>query len=57
MPKNIKGGNKSKSLKNSNGENKNREIALPDQSDDSHIVIITKVQGDSRYLCQIVNSN
>lgn len=57
MPKNIKGGNKSKSLKNSNGENKNREIALPDQSDDSHIGIITKVQGDSRYLCQIVNSN
>jgi len=57
MPKNLKGGNKSKSLKNSTDHNKNRDIPLPDLSDDSHIGIITKVQGDSRYLCQIVNSN
>lgn len=57
MPKNLKGGNKSKSLKNSTDHNKNREIPLPDDSDDSHIGVITKVQGDSRYLCQIVNSN
>ena len=57
MPKNLKGGNKSKSLKNSTDHNRTREIEVPDIKDDSHIGIITKVQGDSRYLCQIVNSN
>lgn len=56
MPKNIKGGKKTKGLKNSDVSTKNREIAIPMQEDDSHIGIITKIQGDSRYLCQIVDS-
>jgi hypothetical protein len=55
MPKNLKGGNKAKSQKNSSGPVKNREIPVPETDDDSHIAIITKVQGDGRYLCQIVN--
>ena len=55
MPKNLKGGNKAKSQKNSNGPIKNREIPVPETDDDSHVAIITKVQGDGRYLSQIVN--
>jgi len=55
MPKNTKGGNKAKSQKNSSGFKKNREIPVPEEDDDSHIAIITKVNGDGRYLCQIIN--
>ena len=55
MPKNLKGGNKAKSQKNSSGPVKNREIAVPESDDDSHIAIVTNVRGDGRYLCQIVN--
>jgi hypothetical protein len=55
MPRNLKGGNKAKSQKNSSCPTKERDIALPDSSDDSHIAIITKVNGDFRYLCKIVN--
>jgi hypothetical protein len=55
MPKNLKGGNKAKSQKNSTNPGKNREIPTPEIDDDSHVAIITKVQGDGRYLCQIVN--
>jgi hypothetical protein len=55
MPKNLKGGNKAKSQKNSSGPVKNREIPVPETDDDSHVAIITKVQGDGRYLSQIVN--
>jgi len=55
MPKNLKGGNKTKSQKNSSGPIKNREIPVPEEGDDSHVAIITKVQGDGRYLSQIVN--
>ncbi len=57
MGKNIKGGKKTKSLKNSNGEVKNRDIPVPEEVDDSHVGIITKVQGDGRYLCQIVDKD
>ncbi len=57
MPKNVKGGNKAKSQKNSSGQEKKREVATPEEEDDSHIAIITKVHGDSRYLCQIVDQN
>jgi hypothetical protein len=57
MPKNLKGGNKAKSQKNSSGPIKNRDIPVPESEDNSHVAIITKVQGDSRYLCQIVNSD
>ena len=57
MPKNVKGGNKTKSLKNSSGHVKKREVATPEEEDDSHIATITKIQGDSRYLCQIVDEN
>jgi hypothetical protein len=57
MPKNIKGGKKAKSLKNSTTPNKARDIPFPEKEDDSHVALITKVQGDSRYLCQIVNVN
>ena len=56
MPKNLKGGNKAKSLKNSTDIAKNREIEVPDSNDDSHIGIITKVNGDGRYICQIVDA-
>jgi translation initiation factor IF-1 len=56
MPKNLKGGNKTKSQKNSSGPIKNREIAFPETYDNSHVAIITKVQGDARYLCVIVNT-
>jgi hypothetical protein len=56
MPKNIKGGKKAKGLKNSGISNKNRDIPVPSDDDDSHIALITKIQGDSRFLCQIVNS-
>ena len=55
MPKNIKGGNKAKSLKNSSGVVKNREIPTPEEADDSHVAIVTKVNGDGRYLCQIID--
>ena len=55
MPKNLKGGNKAKSQKNSSGPVKNREVPVPELDDDSHVAIITKVQGDGRYLSQIVN--
>ena len=57
MPKNTKGGKKAKGLKNSNTPNSFREVPFPEDEDDSHIAIITKVHGDSRYLCQIVNEN
>jgi hypothetical protein len=56
MPKNTKGGNKAKSQKNSSGPKKKRDIPFPEEEDDSHIAIITKVQGDGRYLCQIVDT-
>lgn len=55
MPKNTKGGNKAKSQKNSSGVQKNRELPFPEEDDDSHIAVVTKVQGDGRYLCQIIN--
>jgi translation initiation factor IF-1 len=55
MPRNLKGGNKAKSQKNSSCPTKERDIAIPDSSDDSHVAIITKVNGDFRYLCKIVN--
>lgn len=57
MPKNLKGGNKTKSQKNSNGSTKNRDLPVPEEGDDSHVSIITKVQGDGRYLCQIIDEN
>jgi len=56
MPKNVKGGNKTKSQKNSSGPAKNREIAVPETSDDSHVASITKVNGDSRYTVDILGS-
>jgi len=56
MPKNTKGGNKAKGLKNSSGPVKNREIAVPEISDDSHVASITKVNGDSRYTVDILSS-
>jgi hypothetical protein len=57
MPKNTKGGNKAKKQKNNNQPTKNREIPVPEDSDDSHIAVISKVQGDTRYLCNIVGMN
>ena len=57
MPKNIKGGNKAKSLKNSSGFEKNRTVEVPEDEYDSHVAIITKVFGDKRYSCQIIDSN
>ena len=58
MPKNTKGGKKAKSLKNSDNISKNRgEIPVPLNEDDSHVAVITKVYGDGRYQCQVVNSN
>jgi hypothetical protein len=57
MPKNIKGGNKAKSLKNSSGVVKNRDIPTPEEADDSHVAIVTKVNGDGRYLCNIIDIN
>ena len=56
MPKNTKGGKKAKSMKNSSVPTKAREIPVPEQEDDSHVAVITKVYGDSRYLCQIINN-
>ncbi len=56
MPKNTKGGKKTKSLKNSSGAKKTREIAIPETSDDSHVGVITKVLGDSRYSTDILSS-
>jgi len=57
MPKNLKGGNKAKSLKNSSGFEKNRTVEVPEDEDNSHVAIITKVFGDKRYSCQIIDSN
>jgi len=56
MPKNTKGGKKAKSMKNSSVPTKAREIPVPEQEDDSHVAVITKVYGDGRYLCQIINN-
>jgi initiation factor 1A len=55
MPKNTKGGKKAKSMKNSSVPTKAREIPVPEQEDDSHVAVITRVFGDGRYLCQIIN--
>jgi hypothetical protein len=57
MPKNIKGGNKAKSQKNSTGIEKKRDIPIGEKEDNSHIAKIIKVQGDSRYICKIVDAN
>jgi hypothetical protein len=57
MPKNTKGGNKTKSLKNSSGAQKSRQVEVPEDEDDSHVAVITKNFGDKRYSCQIVDSN
>lgn len=55
MPKNTKGGNKAKGQKNSSGPVKNREIAIPEASMNTHVAVITKVLGDSRYTTNILN--
>ena len=55
MPKNLKGGNKAKGMKNGNTPTKKREIPVPEKEDDSHIVLLTKCLGDSRYTCQITD--
>jgi hypothetical protein len=55
MPKNLKGGNKAKSLKNSTTVVKNREIEVPLNEDNSHVAIITKIFGYGKYNCQIMN--
>lgn len=57
MPKNTKGGKKAKSMKNSTTPLKAREVPYPEQEDDSHVASITKVFGDGRYLCQIVDKS
>ena len=57
MPKNTKGGNKAKKQKNSSAPERNREVPFPEDSDDSHVAIITKVCGDMRYMCQIVDTS
>jgi hypothetical protein len=58
MPKkNIFGGKKAKSLKNGGTIQKNREIPLPEEEDDSHIAIIIKNLGDGRFHCQKINQN
>ena len=57
MPKNLKGGNKAKSQKNSTKPTKDRDIPVPLEEDDSHVAIITKILGDGRFYCQIINEN
>ena len=57
MPKNTKGGNKAKSLKNSTGIEKKREIPIGEKEDDSHIGVIHKVLGDGRYISKKVTAN
>jgi len=56
MPKNINGGKKAKSQKNSNTGVKYRDIEVPIEEYDSHVAIITKVLGDGRFHIQVVNS-
>jgi initiation factor 1A len=56
MPKNLKGGYH-KSRKNSDGIQKKREVETPLEEDNSHIAVITKRFGDSRYSCQVIDSN
>lgn len=56
MPKNLKGGKGGKSMKNSSAPLKVREIPVPEQEDDSHVCIVTKVYGNGRYLCQVINN-
>lgn len=55
MPKNLKGGKKAKMLRNNDSIEKHREIPVPTKEDDSHVAVITKVFGDSRYFCTILN--
>lgn len=57
MPKNTKGGNKAKKQKNSNVQERNRDIPFPEDGDDSHIAIIEKVCGDMRYYVKIVDAH
>lgn len=57
MTINFSGGNKTKKLKNNNNVNKKRDIEVPETEDDSHVAIITKILGDGRYLCKIVNED
>ena len=57
MVKNTKGGNKAKGQKNSSMPTKNREIPIPEKEDDSHVAVITKVNGDGRYLCDIIGNS
>lgn len=54
MPKNLKGGNKSKKLKN-NAHDKQRNTPLPCEADNSHIAQITASLGECRFRCKIVN--
>jgi translation initiation factor IF-1 len=56
MPKNIKGGNKSKKLKN-NAHDKPRNTPLPCEADNSHIAQITATLGECRFRCKIVNAD
>lgn len=56
MPKNIKGGNKSKKLKN-NAHDKQRSTPLPCEADNSHIAQITASLGECRFRCKIVNAD
>jgi len=56
MPKNTKGGNKTKKLKNSN-DIKAKETPLPSQDEDSHIAEITAVLGGYRFRCKIITEN
>lgn len=56
MPKIQKGG-KNKIYENSTTPVKAREVPYPEEEDDSHVALITKVFGDGRYLCQTVDKS
>ena len=57
MPKNTKGGNKTKKLKNSNDFNKIKETPLPLESENSHVAEIISVLGGYRFKCKIITEN
>ena len=54
MGKNV-GGNKQKSKKNNNAPTKNREIPVPESSDNSFIAIIKTLYSTERFSCNEVN--
>ena len=58
MPKNLKGGNKAKRQGNKNTNlNKIKDTPEPNNNENQHVGIVTKVLGDCRFTVKILSNN